>query len=302
MIGLGVHIHAAAYILRSVLMWTLFLWRSDYKGGTFMSTFTAELVGTMLLILFGGGVVAGVSLHKPKGFGGGWVVITFAWGLAVAMAAYAVGGISGAHLNPALTIGLATIGNFPWADVPMYILAQLIGAILGGILVYFMYLPHWKGTIYSAAKLGVFATMPAINHPLSNLIAEIIGTFALVLGILALGTNDIVDGLNPFLVGMLIVVIGMALGGPTGYAINPARDLGPRIAHAMLPIPGKGHSGWSYAWVPVVGPIIGGVFGALFFQQLFEGENSVAFWLVAIIILAIFIAAQMTVKHVKDND
>lgn len=302
MIGLGVHIHAAAYILRSVLMWTLFLWRSDYKGGTFMSTFTAELVGTMLLILFGGGVVAGVSLHKSKGFGGGWVVITFAWGLAVAMAAYAVGGISGAHLNPALTIGLATIGNFPWADVPMYILAQLIGAILGGILVYFMYLPHWKGTTDSAAKLGVFATMPAINQPLSNLIAEIIGTFALVLGILALGTNDIVDGLNPFLVGMLIVVIGMALGGPTGYAINPARDLGPRIAHAMLPIPGKGNSGWSYAWVPVVGPIIGGVFGALFFQQLFEGENSVAFWLVAIIILAIFIAAQMTVKHVKDND
>lgn len=302
MIGLGVHIHAAAYILRSVLMWTLFLWRSDYKGGTFMSTFTAELVGTMLLILFGGGVVAGVSLHKSKGFGGGWVVITFAWGLAVAMAAYAVGGISGAHLNPALTIGLATIGNFPWADVPMYILAQLIGAILGGILVYFMYLPHWKGTTDSAAKLGVFATMPAINHPLSNLIAEIIGTFALVLGILALGTNDIVDGLNPFLVGMLIVVIGMALGGPTGYAINPARDLGPRIAHAMLPIPGKGNSGWSYAWVPVVGPIIGGVFGALFFQQLFEGENSVAFWLVAIIILAIFIAAQMTAKHVKDND
>ena len=114
--------------------------------------------------------------------------------------------------------------------------------------------------------------------------------------------HDIVDGLNPFLVGMLIVVIGMALGGPTGYAINPARDLGPRIAHAMLPIPGKGNSGWSYAWVPVVGPIIGGVFGALFFQQLFEGENSVAFWLVAIIILAIFIAAQMTVKHVKDND
>jgi len=267
-----------------------------------MSTFTAELVGTMLLILFGGGVVAGVSLHKSKGFGGGWVVITFAWGLAVAMAAYAVGGISGAHLNPALTIGLATIGNFPWSDVPMYILAQLIGAILGGILVYFMYLPHWKGTTDPAAKLGVFATMPAINHPLSNLISEIIGTFALVLGILALGTNDIVDGLNPFLVGMLIVVIGMALGGPTGYAINPARDLGPRIAHAMLPIPGKGNSGWSYAWVPVVGPIIGGVFGALFFQQLFEGENSIAFWLVAIIILAIFIGAQMTVKHVKDNN
>lgn len=267
-----------------------------------MSTFTAELVGTMLLILFGGGVVAGVSLHKSKGLGGGWMVITFAWGLAVAMAAYAVGGVSGAHLNPALTLGLATIGNFPWADVPMYILAQLIGAILGAILVYFMYLPHWKGTTDPEAKLGVFATMPAIKHPLSNLIAEMIGTFALVLGILALGTNEIVDGLNPFLVGMLIVVIGMALGGPTGYAINPARDLGPRIAHALLPIPGKRDSGWSYAWVPIVGPIVGGVFGALFFQQIFEGKNSIAFWIFAIIVLAIFIGAQMTIKNVKDED
>jgi len=243
-----------------------------------MSTFTAELVGTMILILFGGGVVAGVSLHKSKGFGGGWVVITFAWGLGVAMAAYAVGGISGAHLNPALTIALATIGNFPWEDVPTYIAAQLIGAFLGGVLVYFMYL-----------------------HPLSNLISEMIGTFILVLGILALGTNTITDGLNPFLVGMLIVVIGMALGGPTGYAINPARDLGPRIAHFFLPIPGKRDSGWSYAWIPVVGPIIGGTFGALFFQQIFEGENSIAFWVMAIIVVIIFISAQMTVKNIKSN-
>lgn len=208
-----------------------------------MSTFTAELVGTMMLILFGGGVVAGVSLHKSKGLNGGWVVITFAWGLAVAMAAYAVGGISGAHLNPALTIALASIGDFAWKEVPMYILAQLIGAFLGAVLVYFTYLPHWKGTEDPVAKLGVFATSPAINHPLSNIISEMVGTFALVLGILALGTNTITDGLNPFLVGMLIVVIGMALGGPTGYAINPARDLGPRIAHAILPIPGKGDSG-----------------------------------------------------------
>lgn len=266
-----------------------------------MSTFTAELVGTMMLILFGGGVVAGVSLHKSKGFGAGWVVITFAWGLAVAMAAYAVGGISGAHLNPALTIALASIGNFPWADVPLYILAQVLGAFLGAILVYFVYLPHWKGTEDSGAKLTVFSTMPAIKHPLSNLIAEMVGTFALVLGILALGTNEITDGLNPFLVGMLIVVIGMALGGPTGYAINPARDLGPRLAHALLPIPGKGSSGWWYAWVPIVGPIIGGIFGALFFKQVFEGENSLAFWLVAIIVGIIFIGAQLTVKHAKED-
>lgn len=263
-----------------------------------MSTFTAELVGTMILILFGGGVVAGVLLHKSKAFGAGWVVITFAWGLAVAMAAYAVGGISGAHLNPALTIALATIGDFPWQDVPMYIVAQMIGAILGATAVYFVYLPHWKGTKDADAKLAVFATAPAIRHPLSNLIAEMVGTFILVLGILALGTNTITDGLNPFLVGMLIVVIGMALGGPTGYAINPARDLGPRIAHFFLPIPGKRDADWSYAWVPVVGPIIGGAFGALFFKQVFQGENSVAFWVVAVVVAAIFVGAQLTVKNV----
>ncbi|WP_255314779.1 MIP/aquaporin family protein [Kurthia gibsonii] len=267
----------------------------------FMSTFTAELVGTMLLILFGGGVVAGVVLHKSKAFGGGWMVITFAWGLAVAMAAYAVGGISGAHLNPALTLSLATIGDFPWKNVPAYILAQMIGAFIGAVLVYFMYLPHWKGTEDKEAKLAVFSTIPAIKHPFSNLIAEMIGTFALVLGILALGTNTITDGMSPFLVGMLIVVIGMALGGPTGYAINPARDLGPRIAHALLPIPGKGSSNWSYAWIPVVGPIIGGVFGALFFQKVFEGENNPLFWVFAVIIILIFVAAQMTVKHVKED-
>lgn len=266
-----------------------------------MSTFTAELVGTMLLILFGGGVVAGVLLHKSKAFGGGWMVITFAWGLAVAMAAYAVGGISGAHLNPALTLALASIGNFPWENVPAYILAQMIGAFLGAVLVYFMYLPHWKGTKDQEAKLAVFSTIPAIKHPLSNVIAEMIGTFALVLGILALGTNDITDGLSPFLVGMLIVVIGMALGGPTGYAINPARDLGPRIAHALLPIPGKGSSNWSYAWVPVVGPIIGGVFGALFFQKIFEGKDNPMFWVFAVVVLLIFVGAQMTVKHVKED-
>jgi len=264
-----------------------------------MSTFTAELVGTMILILFGGGVVASVSLNKSKGFGGGWVVITLAWGLAVSMGAYAVGGISGAHLNPALTIALATIGKFPWSDVPMYILAQMIGAFLGAVLVYFVYLPHWSATNNPEAKLGVFSTMPAIHHPLSNLITEIIGTFALVLGILAIGTNKMTDGLNPFVVGLLIVVIGMALGGPTGYAINPARDLGPRIAHFILPIPGKRDSGWGYAWVPIVGPIIGGVFGALFYQQIFEGKSSVLFWVLLVVILVVFIGAQSTVKKVE---
>lgn len=265
-----------------------------------MSTFTAELVGTMLLILFGGGVVAGVSLHKSKANGGGWVVITIAWGFAVAMAAYAVGGISGAHLNPALTIALATIGNFEWADVPLYILAQMIGAFLGAVIVYFVYLPHWKATKDKGAKLAVFATTPAVKHIPSNIIAEMVGTFALVLGILALGTNDITSGLNPFLVGVLIIVIGMALGGPTGYAINPARDLGPRIAHALLPIPGKGDSAWWYSWVPVVAPIIGGVYGALFYSFIWNGADAVLFWICSAVVAAIFVAAQMTVSKVEE--
>lgn len=266
-----------------------------------MSTFLAELVGTMILIILGGGVVAGSLLKSSKGENGGWVVITIAWGLAVAMAAYAVGGISGAHLNPALTIAFATIGNFPWADVPMYVLAQLIGAIIGAVIVYFAYLPHWAKTDDADAKLAVFATSPAIRHPLSNVVSEMVGTFVLLLGILALGGNVIVDGVNPILVGLLVVVIGMSLGGPTGYAINPARDLGPRIAHFFLPIPRKRDADWSYAWVPIIGPIIGGAFGALFYKQFFLQENSVAFWIFAVIVAAILIGAQLTQPKVSEK-
>jgi glycerol uptake facilitator protein len=234
-----------------------------------MSAFVAELIGTMLLIIFGAGVVAGVSLKNSKAQNGGWIVVTAGWGLAVAMAVYAVGDFSGAHLNPAVTIGLAAIGQFPWADVPGYIVAQFIGAIIGSAVVWLHYLPHWKATEDPATKLGVFATGPAIKHTLGNLMSEIIGTFVLVLGILAIGANQLADGLNPLLVGLLIVAIGLSLGGPTGYAINPARDLGPRIAHAILPIAGKGSSNWGYAWIPVVGPIIGGIMGALFYANFF---------------------------------
>lgn len=262
-----------------------------------MTAFLGELIGTMILIIFGAGVVGGVVLKKSKAENSGWIVITVGWGLAVAIGAYAVGGFSGAHLNPALTIALATIGDFPWADVPGYILAQMIGAILGSVIVYFQYLPHWKETEDKGAKLGVFATAPAIRHPLSNLSSEIIGTFMLVLGILAIGANSVADGLNPLLVGALIIAIGLSLGGSTGYAINPARDLGPRIAHFLLPIHGKGSSDWSYAWVPVVGPIIGGTFGALFYQQFFTGTNSILFWVVGAITLAIFLGAQFTLKN-----
>ncbi|AYK05205.1 MULTISPECIES: MIP/aquaporin family protein [Brevibacillus] len=234
-----------------------------------MSPFVGELVGTMLLIILGGGVVGGVVLNKSKAQHSGWIVITIGWGLAVTMGAYAVGGISGAHLNPALTIALATIDRFAWADVPLYIVAQMIGAFLGAVIVWLHYLPHWKQTEDKGAKLAVFATDPAIPNTLGNLLSEIIGTFILVFGILAIGANKFVDGLNPFVVGLLIISIGVSLGGTTGYAINPARDLGPRLAHFLLPIAGKGTSNWSYAWIPVVGPIIGGVLAALFYKIVF---------------------------------
>ncbi len=205
-----------------------------------MTAFWGEVIGTMLLVIFGGGVCAGVNLKKSLSYQSGWIVIVFGWGLGVAMAAYAVGSISGAHLNPALTIGLALEGSFPWKDVPVYITGQMIGAMIGAVVVYLHYLPHWKATDDPAAKLGVFSTGPSIPHTFGNMISEVIGTFVLVLGILAIGANEFTKGLNPLIVGFLIVAIGISLGGTTGYAINPARDLGPRIAHAFLPIPKKG--------------------------------------------------------------
>jgi glycerol uptake facilitator len=241
-----------------------------------MQNLVAELVGTLLLVLLGDGVVANVVLNKTKGQNSGWIVITVGWGVAVAIAVYAVGRLSGAHLNPAVTIGLAVIGSFPWADVPGFIAAQLIGAFLGAVLVWLAYLPHWTETPDPATKLAVFCTGPAIRNPAANVITEVIGTAALLFGILAIAANaqtlskpGDVDlsfvfsrGLQPLLVGVLVLGIGLSLGGPTGYAINPARDLGPRLAHAVLPIAGKGGSDWEYAWIPVIAPIVGGVAGA----------------------------------------
>lgn len=258
-----------------------------------------ELVGTMILIIFGGGVVAGNLLKFSKGENGGWIVITIAWGLAVTMGIYAVGDISGAHLNPAVSVAMAVAGSFAWADVPMYILAQLLGAMLGAAIVYVAYLPHWGATDDQGAKLGVFATSPAIPHSFSNVLAEFIGTFVLILGLLMIGANEFTDGLNPLVVGLLIVAIGMSLGGPTGYAINPARDLGPRLMHFLLPIAGKGDSHFEYAWVPIVGPIAGGVFGALFYKQVFLGEMSIAFWIALVIVIAVIVFAQLSLKTNK---
>jgi len=236
-----------------------------------MKLFTAELVGTTLLVLLGDGVVAGVLLNKSKAEKSGWIVIATGWGLAVAMAVYAVGRISGAHINPAVTLGLAATRRLAWPLVPQYLGGQMLGAFLGAVLVWLAYLPHWDETEDRAAKLGVFSTAPAIRSAPANLMTEVIGTSVLVFGVLALGANKAPNdtGLTPLLVGFLVWSIGLSLGGPTGYAINPARDLAPRIAHAILPIPNKGGSDWRYAWIPVVGPVIGGIIGAVVYGKLF---------------------------------
>lgn len=266
-----------------------------------MSAFLGEVIGTMILIIFGGGVVAGVVLKGSKSENSGWIVITMGWGLGVATAIYAVGGISGAHLNPAVTIGLSLIGEFAWSQVPSYIAAQMIGAFIGAVLVWLQYYPHWKETENQGAKLAVFSTGPAIRHTPANLFSEIFGTFILVLGVLAIGANQFTEGLNPLIVGFLIVVIGLSLGGTTGYAINPARDLGPRIAHFLLPISGKGNSDWKYAWIPVVGPIIGGGLGALFYSAVFMGIIHSTLWLFlgafAVIMIGSIVANKAIVKE-----
>jgi glycerol uptake facilitator protein len=238
-----------------------------------MTPFVAEVLGTAILLTLGDGVVANVVLNKTKGNNSGWIVITTGWAMAVTVAVYCVNSFSGAHLNPAVTIGLAAIGKFSWALVPGYVAAQMLGAFLGAAIVWLAYLPHWAATTDQGGKLAVFSTGPAIRNSFANLICEIIGTAVLVLGVLAIlrpenlvPNSGFEKGFAPFLVGLLVWSIGLSLGGPTGYAINPARDLGPRLAHALLPIAGKGGSDWGYAWIPVVGPIIGGVVGALIFN------------------------------------
>lgn len=240
-----------------------------------MSAPLAEFLGTMLLILLGDGVVANVVLKQTKGHDAGWIVITTGWALAVTVAVYCTNAISGAHLNPAVTVGLASIGKFSWSLVPAYLAAQMAGAFVGAVLVWLVYLPHWRATSDAGAKLAVFCTGPAIRHTASNLIGEIIGTFVLVLGVLAvLSPANLVPGsgfdkgLSPALVGVIVWSIGLSLGGTTGYAINPARDLGPRLAHFVLPIPGKGGCDWGYAWIPVLGPVIGGVLAAQVYASL----------------------------------
>ncbi len=247
-----------------------------------MSTYLAEFIGTMVLMILGIGVNAGLTLQGSYAKSAGWVVTTLGWGLAVTMAVFAVGSISGAHINPAVTLALAASGDFPFADVPGYIIAQMLGAITGATIIWLHYLPHWGKTDSPSDKLGVFSTGPAVPSRWANLLSEIIGTFVLIVGLLFIGANQFTEGLNPVVVGALIVVIGMALGGTTGFAINPARDLGPRIVHAVLPIKGKGGSNWSYAWIPVVGPLLGGVMGAFFYQAIFQGKTGPGFWAMSV--------------------
>lgn len=235
-----------------------------------METFLAELIGTAILVTLGNGVVAGVLLSRSKAQNAGWIVIAAGWGLALGLAVYAVAAVSGAHLNPAITLGQVLIGALNASDALLYVAGQFVGAFLGGILVWLHYLPHWAATEDPGLKLAAFSTGPAIRDAPANLTAEAIGTFVLAFGVSAiLQPANEVGALGGLLIGGLLFAIGLSLGGPTGYAVNPARDLGPRIAHAVLPISGKGGSDWSYAWVPVVGPLIGGALGALAFQLLF---------------------------------
>lgn len=236
------------------------------------SPFLGELVGTLVLLLLGDGVVANVVLRQTKGENSGWMVITTGWAFAVTMGVFvakAFGSID-AHLNPAVTVAFAVATN-DYSHVIPYISAQLIGAFLGAILVWLYYLPHWRVTPDAGSKLAVFATGPAIRNPIANFISEVVGTLALIIGLAGISSKSLGEmaiGVGPYLVGILVWSIGLSLGGTTGYAINPARDLAPRVAHMLLPIPGKGSSDWGYAWIPAIAPLVGGAVGG-FLIRLF---------------------------------
>ncbi|MDB5025199.1 MAG: aquaporin family protein [Mucilaginibacter sp.] len=241
-----------------------------------MSPFMAELIGSMLLILLGDGVVANVLLNDTKGNNSGWIVITTGWSLAVFVGVTVAGPYSGAHLNPAITIGMAIAGAFPWAGVLPYIVAQMLGASLGAFLVWLMYYNHFQRTNNPGFVLAVFCTGPAVRNYFSNIASEIIGSFVLIFVVFYITGAEIIPSKTPVGLGsvgalpvaFLVWAIGLSLGGTTGYAINPARDLGPRIMHAILPVKSKGSSDWAYSWIPILGPVIGAVIAALIYMQL----------------------------------
>ncbi len=234
-----------------------------------MTPFIAELLGTMFIIIFGGGVVANVVLDKTKGNGSGWIVITFGWAMGVFTGVYVASHGSGAHLNPAITLALASFNGFPWNDVPVYIAGQIAGAMIGAMVVWLAYRQHFDETHDKDLILAIFCTSPAIRSTLHNVLTEIIGTFILMFGVLYLAkpTNSL-GALDALPVALVVFGIGLSMGGPTGYAINPARDLGPRIIHALLPIKYKGGSDWGYSWIPVAGPIAGALLAGFLFSFL----------------------------------
>ena len=250
-----------------------------------MTPYVAEFIGTALLILLGDGVVANVVLRGTKGHGAGWIVITWGWAIAVFVGVFTTAAVSGGHLNPAVTIGLAIVEKTKWVDVPFYVIAQMLGAMFGATMVWLQYHSHWRLTEDRDAKLAVFCTGPAVRNYGLNLASEIIGTFVLVFGALYLSSSNVagpdnskggLGSLDSLPVALLVLGIGLSLGGTTGYAINPARDLGPRIMHALLPIPGgKRDSDWGYAWVPVVGPVIGAAIAAGAYLVLGSAEVAV---------------------------
>ncbi|GAA4672343.1 MIP/aquaporin family protein [Streptomyces buecherae] len=235
--------------------------------------FVGETIGTAILILFGAGVCAAVNLKRSKARSAGWLAIAFGWGFGVMAGAYTAGPLSGGHLNPAVTVGVA-VDTGEWADVPVYLAGQFVGALIGAALTYVAYYAQFAANsdpTDAQPTLGIFATIPEVRHPVANVLSEIVATLALVLPLLAFGLDDGIgeSGTKTLLVAFLVVGIGLSLGGPTGYAINPARDLAPRAAHALLPIPNKGTSDWGYAWVPVVGPLVGAVLAGLVFNAAF---------------------------------
>lgn len=232
-----------------------------------MSIFIAEFIGTMLLILLGNGVVANVLLSQSKGHNSGWIVISTGWGFGVGIAVYVVGWVSGGHINPAVTLGLCLVGKSSWSTLPIYITAQMLGAMFGSLLVWLCYKPHFRATPDPTKKLLCFCTRPAIRKFFWNFVVEAVGTAVLLVGVLGIFNvhNGIGSGMGPYAVGILVFSIGLSLGGPTGYGINPARDLAPRIMHALLPIEGKGGSDWSYSWIPVLAPLVGGCIGSLIY-------------------------------------
>jgi glycerol uptake facilitator protein len=234
-----------------------------------MNPFLGEIIGTMFLIILGDGVVANVILNKTKGNNSGWIVITFGWAIGVFVGVFCVGSISGAHLNPAVTIALALVGKFPWIKVPEYILAQMIGAMLGSSLVWIQYRQHFDLTSDPNLKLAVFCTSPGIRSYLNNFVSEVIGTFVLVFAVLYIAAPQVgIGAISALPVALLVFGIGLSLGGTTGYAINPARDLGPRLMHAILPVLNKRDSDWKYSWIPVAGPFTGSLLAALLYLHL----------------------------------